>query len=430
MTFDRLTVLLPCHSLEDLSLERSAEESEELLSAWSALYHPALLLHARALPRWVQADTPPDDPAACLTVIPRPAESLLPAGWLDQALAGGAAVVRNQTDREAMVADALARLPGESPRFDPGLVGDFLALGFCHFQVELLTRRLRYMSNLDESRFQERTLAAAQEAADGRDETAREQLHSAFDLLTEAREYFYPVETYLLDLTLVAPTTIGPSLRAELARGGPLNLLLSGETVQRMAEREPQTLAALREGLEKEQVTIIGGEYDERELPLLTHEAILDHVGRGLDVYQRAPRPPAGDFWTAAVRAHAAVARRSSPPGFSRLLALHARRRPVPHRKPEPDPLGGPGRGGDRGPGPTPLGRLEGGELPAIAGETGPGHGCRPRRQRGLRTLARAGKPLVPRLAADGPILAGAGPFCLGGRLFAPHGVRRPVDPL
>ncbi len=286
MTFDRLTVLLPCHSLEDLSLERSAEESEELLSAWSALYHPALLLHARALPRWVQADTPPDDPATCLTVIPRPAESLLPAGWLDQALAGGAAVVRNQADREAMVADALARLPGESPRFDPGLVGDFLALGFCHFQVELLTRRLRYMSNLDESRFQERTLAAAQEAADGRDETAREHLHSAFDLLTEAREYFYPVETYLLDLTLVAPTTIGPSLRAELARGGPLNLLLSGETVQRMAEREPLTLAALREGLEKEQVTIIGGEYDERELPLLTHEAILDHVGRGLDVYQ------------------------------------------------------------------------------------------------------------------------------------------------
>ncbi len=287
MTFDRLTVLLPCHSLEDLSLERSAEESEELLSAWSALYHPALLLHAAALPHWVQADTPPEDPAACLTILPRPAEALLPAGWLDQALAGGAAVVRNQADREAMVADALARLPGESPRFDPGLVGDFLALGFCHFQVELLTRRLRYMSNLDESRFQERTLAAAQEAADGRDETAREQLHSAFDLLTEAREYFYPVETYLLDLTLVAPTTIGPSLRAELARGGPLNLLLSGETVQRMAEREPETLAVLRDGLEKEQVTIIGGEYDERELPLMTHEAILAHLRRGLEVYQK-----------------------------------------------------------------------------------------------------------------------------------------------
>jgi alpha-mannosidase len=287
MTFDRLTVLLPCHSLEDLSLERSAEESEELLSAWSALYHPALLLHARALPHWVQADTPPQDLTTCLTILPRPAESQLPAGWLDKALADGAAVVHNQTDREAMVADALARLPGEPPKFDPDLVADFLALGFCHFQVELLTRRLRYMSNLDESRFEERTLAAAQEAAEGREETAREQLHSAFDLLTEAREYFYPVETYLLDLTLVAPTTIGASLRAELARGGPINLLLSGETVERMAQQEPQTLAALREGLEKEQVTIVGGEYDERDLPLLTHEAILEHVGRGLDVYQQ-----------------------------------------------------------------------------------------------------------------------------------------------
>jgi alpha-mannosidase len=286
MPFDRLTVLLPCHNLEDLSLERPAEESEDLLAAWSALYHPALLVHAKALPHWVQADSPPEDPGDSLIVLPRPAESLLPEGWLDRALAGGAAVVRRQTGREAMVADALARLPGETPKFDPGLVADFLALGFCHFQVELLTRRLRYMSNLDESRFHERALAAAQEAAEGRDDAAREQLHSAFDLLTEAREYFYPVETTLLDLTLVAPTTIGASLRAELARGGPLNLLLSGETVQRMAQREPQTLAAIRDGLENQRVTIIGGEYDERELPLLDHEAILAHVRRGLDVYQ------------------------------------------------------------------------------------------------------------------------------------------------
>jgi alpha-mannosidase len=286
MTFDRLTVLLPCHNLEDLSLERPAEESDELLSAWSALYHPALLHHAKALPHWAQASAPPEDPAAALTMLPRPAESLLPADWLDRALAGGAAVVRQQTGREVMVAEALARLPDEPPSFDPGLVEDFLALGFCHFLVELLTRRLRYMSNLDESRFQERTLAAAQEAADGRDEAAREHLHSAFDLLTEAREYFYPTETTLLDLTLVAPTTIGPSLRAELARGGPLNLLLSGQTLQRMAQREPQTLAAIREGLEKEQLTIIGGEFDERELPLMTHEAILDHLRRGLDGYQ------------------------------------------------------------------------------------------------------------------------------------------------
>ena len=34
-------------------------------------------------------------------------------------------------------------------------------------------------------------------------------LQSAFDLLHQAREYFYPVQTHLLDLTLVAPSTLG-----------------------------------------------------------------------------------------------------------------------------------------------------------------------------------------------------------------------------
>ena len=48
---------------------------------------------------------------------------------------------------------------------------------------------------------------------------AREHLQSAFDRLHEAREYFYPIEARLLDLTLVAPTTLGTSrLRDELGR--------------------------------------------------------------------------------------------------------------------------------------------------------------------------------------------------------------------
>ena len=36
----------------------------------------------------------------------------------------------------------MADLPADGPKVDPGLAADFLALGFCHFQVELLTRHL------------------------------------------------------------------------------------------------------------------------------------------------------------------------------------------------------------------------------------------------------------------------------------------------
>ena len=115
----------------------------------------------------------------------------------------------------------------------------------------------------------------------------RKQLQSAFDLLHQAREYFYPVQTHLLDLTLVAPSTLGPSLRDELASSLPTNLLIPGATVAQMAREEPATLAALAEALTKNRAGILGGEFDERELPLLTPEAILHHFRLGLEAYQQ-----------------------------------------------------------------------------------------------------------------------------------------------
>ena len=91
----------------------------------------------------------------------------------------------------------------------------------------------------------------------------------------------------MLDLTLVAPTTLGQSLRDELAAGRPLSLLLSGEAIEAMARREPASLAALREALDRGQVSIVGGEYAERELPLLPPEAIRLQLCRGRDAYRR-----------------------------------------------------------------------------------------------------------------------------------------------
>ncbi|MHC4180952.1 MAG: hypothetical protein ACYSWU_25930, partial [Planctomycetota bacterium] len=142
------------------------------------------------------------------------------------------------------------------------------------------------MSNLDEETFRTEVLAAAEQALAGDPEAARERLQAAFNLLHEAREYFYPVESHLLDLTLVASTTLGQSLRDELAGGVPTNLLISGELVEQMARREPATLRALAEALEKGAAAIVGGEFSEWALPLLPPEAIRAQLGRGLAGYQ------------------------------------------------------------------------------------------------------------------------------------------------
>ncbi len=291
MKFDQLTVLLPCLSLEDFALSRSSEESEQLLSGWSALWHPALIHATGTVPSWAPAESPPAEPSGHLVIVPDCSGELLPDDWLAQAEEANACVLRGLKTRPEMIAAILERLHGdpdpvEPVRINPEIVADFLALGYCHLMVELLTRQLRYMSNLDEESFKSAVLLAVEQAvADDLDET-KTHLQSAFDLLHEAREYFYPVEAHLLDLTLIAETTLGQSLRDEMARPLPTNLLISGEHVREMARREPETLEALLGALERSEVDLLGGDYDERPLPLLPPEAMWHHFHRGANAYQ------------------------------------------------------------------------------------------------------------------------------------------------
>jgi alpha-mannosidase len=287
MKFEQLVSLLPCQSLEDFDLQRKEDDAEQLLSGWSTLWHPLLLASAQALPRWLPATSPPPEPSNYLVLLPDCCQPSLPEDWLRQAESAGACVLRNLPHRDDMLAAALERLDTDRPNVDADLAADFLALGFCHLQVELLTRKLRYMSNLDEGSLQTAALQAADEALQGNVEASRRHLQSAFDRLHEAREYFYPTEARLLDLTLVAPSTLGAALQAELSSGLPRNLLVAAEVVEEMAEREPATLEALKAALADQRAALIGGEYGESRLPLLEVEAIERQFARGLAAYEK-----------------------------------------------------------------------------------------------------------------------------------------------
>jgi alpha-mannosidase len=287
MDFNRLVFLLPCRGLDDLSLQRGPDEAEQLLSAWCALWHPALMHHAQSLPQWVSAEEPSPEPSNHIVVVPPCCELLLPPDWANLAEKAGARLIRNHKTREMILAAALKHLEGSPQAIDPELAADFQALGFCHCQVEILTRKFRYSSNLDLTSFQFAVLAAAADAVQGNIAAAKGNIQSAFDRLHEAREYYYPTEPHLLDLTLVAPTTLGVSLRDELAGNTTGNLLISGMLVQEMAVRQPATLARLQERLEQNTCALIGGEWTEVELPLLTPEAIRLCLAQGLESYQR-----------------------------------------------------------------------------------------------------------------------------------------------
>lgn len=292
MKFDEVSLLLPCHSLEDFPTHAEGEQAEGLLAAWSALWHPALLAHTGKMPTWHRADSPPDSLAGRLMVIPPNCEPLLLAGWVSRAVSEGAHIVRKLHKRPEIVAAALAGLD-ETPTVDPELAADFLALGFGYLSVELLTRQMRYMSNIDEVHMQNETLAAARACVAGDDETTRRHLKNAFEVLVEARERFYPVDAYLVDLTLVAPTTIGEALEHQLKQDTPQNVLLSGETLDRMAEAAPATLAALRTALDHKTVSLVGGDQRELELPLLPIEEVLAELRAGVQTFAKhAGQPP------------------------------------------------------------------------------------------------------------------------------------------
>jgi alpha-mannosidase len=291
-----LTPILPCRSRDDASEQRPSPEADELLAACTALWHPALVAEAGGVPKWMPAAEPPDDPDGHLLLIPPAAEPLLAEDWLEHAEQSGAKLIRGKRTRAEMIAAALA-LVDAPPAVDDDLAADFLALGYCHYVVETITVNIRYVHSLDEDAFSREVVAAAEAACGGDGETARARLQAAFDLLHTAREYSYPSESYLLDLTLVAGSTIGQSLRTQLDGRAkddvPCNLLLSGKVLEQMAAREPATLEALRRAIHEGTASVVGGEYEELELPLLPIEAVRSEFVKGLAVHEKhlAVRP-------------------------------------------------------------------------------------------------------------------------------------------
>ena len=286
MTIQQLIVLLPCYSLEDLQLDRGDEDAEQLLSAWTTLYHPVLLHGVRFLPRWERAYDPPSDPDNALIALPSVSETCLPPSWIENLNPERVILLRNFKDQAELRRQMEAAWPEPWPQLDESILEQFFALGFAHLQAELMTRQLRYMSNLDEIRFRESALKAAEAACSGDPGKVKSHLQRAFDLLSESREYFYPVQNHLIDLTLTADTTLGAGLLRELREGGRINLEITGSLVAKLAVSHPETLSELKKALAENRVTIVGGEYHEGPSTLLPQSFWVRNFQRGREEYE------------------------------------------------------------------------------------------------------------------------------------------------
>src|SRR5262245_17464384 len=274
MHYEDLIVLIPCHSLEDFPAELGEEEAASLLNAFAVPWHPALLADAKILPRWHRADDPPDASQKRLILLPKSCESWVPGGWAERVSSEGCTVVRGFSQRSEMLAAALAPWGG-SIADDQDLIGDFLALGFAYLEIELLTRKMRHFSNLDEVHLQREAVAAAEAALAGDAPTARTRLTACFEALAQARERFYPVDCYLIDLCLLIPRLADEHLREALATRKPISILASAADLDEIASKSPETHRVLQEACAAGGADIVCGDLCERPLPLMPLESVL-----------------------------------------------------------------------------------------------------------------------------------------------------------
>src|SRR3954447_24541989 len=154
MTIRTASVILPCRGFDDFPTHLAGPGAADLLAAVTGLWHPALIQATQGLPGFHPAEELPEpgDLEGELVVIPSSSRERMASDWADRLRA---TVPRNPAPVDAVpsrgdtIAMVLRAAAVDLGNIREESVANFLALGFAHMQVELITRALRYTSVLD-----------------------------------------------------------------------------------------------------------------------------------------------------------------------------------------------------------------------------------------------------------------------------------------
>jgi len=280
-----VTVLLPCHSFDDFPTVLEEAEAEGILAAWTAAWHPAIIATAAGLPGQASVDLPLAA-AAGVGIVPVTCDERF-AGQADPD--DTARWVRGLNDVEAITAAVAARLGVFTTA--AGLPGGrhaeaFHSLGLAALLAELLARRMRTEADIAATGFDSVVLTAARAAVADDDEAVRDALAEAYGCLEATRSRYYAVDSWAVDVVLVAPTTVGEPLLRELASPVPLALVATAETVRRMAAGQSSSLKAVRDAVRQGRVEPCGGRDDQQPVDLCAPETIRDSLARGREAWR------------------------------------------------------------------------------------------------------------------------------------------------
>ncbi len=267
----------------------------EALGAWcavTALWHPSFLTRADALPRIESVDGPSPPGPREVRIVAEGTLERLPSGYRTEAEEAGTILIESGTDRPALIRAIQERLGAvgtpETAEADEmvAVAADFLALGTAHWFLKDLTIAMGHADALDHESLAREALTGADVWQTGDRPTAINRLRASFELLTQARERYYPVDAYLIDMCLLDAAMPGGVLADALTARSAITFIATARAVENQAERDAERVAALREAISEGWADIAGGAYTEVEEPLLPVESVLWQFRKGGSVYR------------------------------------------------------------------------------------------------------------------------------------------------
>ena len=214
----------------------------------------------------------------CVLLIPTISTSSLHEGFAASIAGASAAMVAGQTDRSEIAQRLSTLLELRTDEAIKQWADEFHALGYAWLQVQLLTRKIRYSSNLNQQRFESALIKSAIAVVSEDYHTAEEELTTCYDTLMEEKNNYYPVKPDLVDLVLTSPQTLGESFKTEVESSHPSNFLLTGDNIEALAQRRPETSAFLRQRLEDCSASLVGGNQSELPTPLLSKDSTVNQI--------------------------------------------------------------------------------------------------------------------------------------------------------
>jgi hypothetical protein len=295
MAIERTTVFLPCHTLDDFPTWLEEAEADDLLAAWTAAWHPALVAAVGAAPQWASIDLPvPQGPL--LGIVPTTWDDRF-AAQFDSACTVGSAFVRRAVGVEQIERAAADRLGlPVGPLAGARWADDFRAVGVAALLAGLLARRMRSHADLESTSFFTAVVAAARAVVAGRDDDGEAALREAFDALSATRARYYPVDSYVIDLVLVAAATRGAALVAAIDSPVPVAVAASGESITEVFSAHPDAVAAVRAAVEAGRVELCSGPAADTPLDLATPESALHSFIRGREAFSALFNAPPASF--------------------------------------------------------------------------------------------------------------------------------------